>query len=167
MPIPGLPCESGEGQEFKNSVRRQLKELHAKLPAFSRLLVPLKVTFLMVTPQQGKYLDNLAQRKDLDNLALKILPLVHEIFQPPLVPSIIADMLPSGDDSPENHATRKRLQFIRTHSVTAFEAIALKRHEEDSPQGHLRLALGSGSQTGSTWSRIANYAEKIMENTSD
>ena len=152
LPMPGLPRLSGERQAFKAAVRRHLEQLRTRWPVFNPLLVPLKVTFLVVAPEQGK---------DLDNLALEVLPLVHETLRPPLTPSILQSGL-LGSNPPENEAVRKRLHALRTHSVTAYEVIELNRGEDDPPQGHLRLALSSGSQTGSTWGRIADHVQKAM-----
>jgi hypothetical protein len=153
FPMPGLPHISGEGgQTFKDAVRRQLEQLRTRWPVFNPLLVPLKVTFLVVTPEQGK---------DPDNIALEVLPLVHETLRPSPNPSILQGR-PVDNDRPETQDACKRLHALRTHSVTAYEVIKLKRNEDDPPHGHLRLALGSGSQIGSTWKRIADHAEKAM-----
>lgn len=152
LPMPGLPRFSGEGQAFKVAVQHQLERLRTRWPVFDPLLVPLKVTFLLVPPEQGK---------DSDNIALEVLPLVHKILRPPLSLPILQRGLVDSD-SPENEGLHNRLDVLRAHSVTAYEVIGLRRHEDDPPHGHLRLALGSGSQMGSTWSRIGGYVEKVM-----
>lgn len=63
---------------------------------FSPLVVPVKVTFLVVPPQQGK---------DLDYIALTCLPLVHEVLRPCSFENL-------GDRRSENR--RKSLKLIAT-----------------------------------------------------
>lgn len=155
LPIPGLPRVHGEGDIFLHSVRQYLEQLRSRWPVFSPLLVPVKVIFIVVTPER--------QNKDLDNIALKILPLVHEVLQPPLVPILPRDTQLLDDGSPGNEETPERPQYIRTNNVTAYEVIELKRTDNDPPHGHLRIALGSGSQRDSTWSRVIKLCEKANE----
>lgn len=152
LPMPGLPRISGERQAFKAAVQHALEQLRTRWPVFDPLLVPLKVTFLLVPPEQ---------KKDLDNLALEILPLVHQTLRPPLTPSIFRSGL-LDSDPPEKQLVTKPLHALHTHSVAAYEVIELNRHEGDPPHGHLRLALGDGNQIRSTWSRIADHVEKAM-----
>jgi hypothetical protein len=118
-PLPGLPRASGEGQAFKAAVREALEAMLVRAPVLAPVRVPLKVVLLVVPPQQGK---------DLDNLALTALPAVQEVLRPP--------------------------------ALTAYEVIELKRSPTDPAAGHLRFALGSGSQFGSTWQRVTDYVAR-------
>lgn len=152
-PMPGLPQVSGEGQTFIDALRQHLEQMRARWPVFDPLLVPIKIIFLVVPPQQGK---------DLDNIAQKTLPHIHDILAPPLVPPLIRDLPPPGDSWPENQRAQGRLRYIRTNSITAYEVIELKRQQNDPPEGHLRIALGSSKPTGSTWSQIAAYTENLI-----
>jgi hypothetical protein len=122
-PMPGLPRNSGEGQSFKAAVRVALEDLFAQRPVFSPIRVALKVIFIVVPPCNHK--------KDLDNIALAVLPVVDDILRPP--------------------------------RIAAYEVIELKRSKDDPPNGYLRLALGSGSQIGSTWQRVTDYVELLLE----
>jgi hypothetical protein len=150
-PLPGLP--SGEGEEFRASVLGQLDELLRKRPVFNPLLVPLKAIFLVVPPTQGK---------DLDNIALTLLPLVHEVLQPRLEPWFkwekrsfrIIDR-ETGKPSSGPHSGKQ-------NSVAAYEIIEIKPAVDDPPGGYLCLALVSGDQIGSTWGRIADVVDKYM-----
>jgi hypothetical protein len=54
-------------------------------------------------------------------------------------------------------------EVLSAPDITAFEVIELKRTTEDPPEGHLRLALGSGSWPKSTWQRATDYVERCME----
>lgn len=151
VPMPGLPRISGEGQTFITEVSLQLNKLLNRRPVFNPLFVPLKVTFLVVPPK--------GQGKDLDNIALRILPLVHKALRPHPEPWILRLASPWRETTPAEEAPKRR-QLIPAHSVTSYEVIELSRCEGDPPNGYLRLALGSGSEIGSTWARISEYAEK-------
>jgi hypothetical protein len=68
LPLPGLPTAEGQGEQFRRMVRDQLEAFRRQWPMFRYLVVPVKVTFLVVPPEQGK---------DLDNIALMCLPIVR------------------------------------------------------------------------------------------
>lgn len=52
---------------------------------------------------------------------------------------------------------------MRHLEITAYEVIKLKRDPGDPRGGYLRLALGSGTQVGSTWTRLATYVRGYMK----
>ncbi len=159
IPMPSLPRISGERKSFKANIRRELEQWRARWPIFQPLLVPLKMTFLVIPSEQGG--------KDLDNLALEVLPLVHEVLRPQPTSWLLRFPLLTAEDRMEDNRARSRLRFLGVNSVTAFEVIELQRRASDPSAGVLRLVLGSGSQIGSTWTRITNYAEHHMERISD
>lgn len=74
IPLSGLPQARGEGRAFKSAVRKDLEDMVDRFPALAPLRVPLKVVLLVVPPEQGK---------DLDNLALAVLPAVHDALNGP------------------------------------------------------------------------------------
>jgi hypothetical protein len=74
IPLPGLPRASGEGRKFKAAVRKAVEAMVDRFPILAPLRVPLRVVLLVVPPQQGK---------DLDNLALSVLPAVHDALNGP------------------------------------------------------------------------------------
>jgi hypothetical protein len=74
IPLPGLPRARGEGRTFKAAVRKNVEAMVDRFPALAPLRVPLKVVLLVVPPEQGK---------DLDNLALSVLPAVHDALNGP------------------------------------------------------------------------------------
>lgn len=74
IPLPGLPRASGEGRDFAAAVRKDMQLMVDRYPILAPLLVPLKVVLLLVPPEQGK---------DLDNLALAVLPAVRDALNGP------------------------------------------------------------------------------------
>ncbi|WP_146227978.1 hypothetical protein, partial [Micromonospora sp. S4605] len=93
---------------------------------------------LVLPPQQGK---------DLDNLALDVLPAVHEVLRPHIEPRRLTPrLLAEGDPAAtqtrlEHDQALKRLKSLNAQSVTAYQVVELKRHPEHPPQGLLRLTL--------------------------
>ena len=65
LPMPALPRAEGESEGFARLIRDRLGEFRSRWPLFRSLLVPVTLTFLVVPPEQGK---------DLDNIALTALP---------------------------------------------------------------------------------------------
>ena len=146
LPLPGLPRAAGESERFVQLIRNRLEEFRSRWPLFRSLLVPVTVTFLVVPPEQGK---------DLDNIALTALPIAHEILQPHIEPHLLA---PSYNDEPEpwREEALARLRSVNACSVRAYQVIELARSPQDPPEGTLRLALGAHSHE-SWWYRAATY----------
>ena len=99
--------------------------------------MPVTLTFLVVPPEQGK---------DLDNIALTALPIAHEVLRPHIEPHLLA---PSADEpEPWREEALARLKSVNARSVRAYQVIELPRSPQDPPEGTLRLALGPHSYQG-------------------
>ena len=157
LPLPGLPMAAGHGEQFRRKVRLQLEAFRRQWPVFSSLVVPVKVTFLVVPPQQGK---------DLDNIALTCLPIVHEVLRPHIEPHYLSPVFKSDRD-PRREEALRRLRSLNARSVTAYQVIRLPRSPDDPPEGTLRLALGRAAPYGSWWKRVADYAGNRLEEVLD
>ncbi|MDG4838370.1 hypothetical protein O7631_17765 [Micromonospora sp. WMMD967] len=154
LPLPGLPKSSADRRTFRDALYESMEALRGRWPVLQNLVVPIKVTMLVVPPPQGK---------DLDNLALDVLPAVHEVLRPHVEPWHFTPGLLDEGDSADTQMKRerdqafKRLKSLNTQSVTAYQVIELKRRPEHPPQGLLRLTLGLGDgydhRTQSLWQR--------------
>jgi hypothetical protein len=95
LPLPELPRPGGAGRTFTADIQGAVKEIVARLPVFAPMHVPLKVVLLVVTPRQGK---------DLDNLALVVLPVVQRLLNPPAITSYeVIELARAPGDPPEGH----------------------------------------------------------------
>jgi len=121
LPLPGLPRATGEGDDFARMIRDQLKEFRSRWPLFRSLLVPVTLTFLVIPPEQGK---------DLDNIALTALPIAHEVLRPHIAPHLLA---PSWHEEPELwlEEALARLKSVNARSVRAYQVIELPRSPQD------------------------------------
>ncbi|MEV0756801.1 hypothetical protein [Streptosporangium sp. NPDC050280] len=157
LSLPGLPRNGREGEEFKSALRQRMEEFKAQRPMFNFLTVPVKMTFLVVPPEQGK---------DLDNIALTAVPIAHEVLRPHIEPHLLAPQ-PLGDESARRWAEAlRRLRSLNANSVTAYQVIELPRSPQDPPEGVLRLALGVASRR-SWWDQTADYVNKRIDTADD
>jgi hypothetical protein len=154
LPLPGLPTAEGQGEQFRRMIRDQLEAFRRQWPLFRSLVVPVKVTFLVVPPEQGK---------DLDNIALTCLPIVHEVLRPHIEPHYLSPAFMHRDADPRREEALRRLQSLNARSVTAYQVVRLPRTPEDPHEGTLRLALGRAAPYGSWWKRVADYAGDRLE----
>ena len=81
LPLPGLPRATGQSADFVQMIRASLEGFRKRLPLFQSLLVPVTLTFLVIPPEQGK---------DLDNIALTALPIAHEVLRPHIAPHLLS-----------------------------------------------------------------------------
>lgn len=154
LPLPGLPGSSADRRAFRDALSESMEAFRGRWPVLQNLVVPIRVTMLVVPPQQGK---------DLDNLALDVLPAVHKVLRPHIEPwHFTPGLLDEGDPADtQMKRTRdqalKRLKSLNAQSVTAYQVVELKRRPEHPAQGFLRLTLGLGDgydhRTQSLWQR--------------
>ncbi|MCP2345142.1 hypothetical protein [Nonomuraea roseoviolacea] len=150
LKLPGLPRNSREGEDFKAVLRERMEDFKVRRPMFNLLTVPVKMTFLVVPPEQGK---------DLDNIVLTALPIAHEVLRPHIEPHLLAPQPPGGTPEPWRVEALRRLRSLNANSVAAYQVIELARTPQDPPAGVLRLALGPVSHS-SWWDQAADYVDK-------
>ncbi len=94
--LPKLPRTAGEGKEFRAALERAVEVIATGRPAFTTVRVPLKVILLVVAP--------IGQGKDLDNLALVVLPVVQQVLNSPMIRSYeVIELARTTSDPPEGH----------------------------------------------------------------
>ena len=153
LPLPGLPRATGQSAGFARMIRASLEEFRVRWPLFQSLLVPVTLTFLVIPPEQGK---------DLDNIALTVLPIAHEVLRPHIAPHLL---YPDYGDE-ERTSWRDdlaRLKSVNARSVRAYQVIELPRTPQDPPEGRLHLALGLHSHHWSWWHRASTYLRKAVD----
>ena len=153
LPLPSLPRAAGQSAAFTRLIRASLEEFRQRVPVFQPLLVPVTLTFLVTPPEQGK---------DLDNIALTVLPLAHDVLRPHIAPHLLSRTF--GDEGAKTRArrgtgpaeVRQRPQRPRLpgHRATAVP--------QDPPEGTLHLALGPHVHE-SWWRRASAYLGKAID----
>ena len=99
-------------------IRASLEEFRKRVPLFQSLLVPVTLTFLVVPPEQGK---------DLDNIALTVLPIAHDVLRPHIAPNLLSPTFGDEEQRPERAEALARLKSINALSVRAYQVIELPR----------------------------------------
>ena len=152
IPMPGLPRVPGAMVRFKSEVRAELESFRSQWPLLRKLVVPVKLTFLVISPVQGK---------DLDNLALTVLPIAHDVLKPHIEPHLLAPDQPYTQ-SPYRAEALHRLRSLNANSVCSYQVIELPRSLADHEGGLLRLALGRHSGV-SWWDKAADYIDALIK----
>ncbi len=134
-------------------IRASLEEFRERLPLFQSLLVPVTLTFLVVPPEQGK---------DLDNIALTALPIAHEVLRPHIAPHLLSPTYGDEERRPQRADAMARLKSVNALSVRAYQVIELPRSPQDPPEGTLHLALGLHAHE-SWWRRASTYLGKVID----
>jgi hypothetical protein len=134
-------------------IRASLEGFRLRRPLFRSLLVPVTLTFLVVPPEQGK---------DLDNIALTALPIAHEVLRPHISPHLLSPTYADEEGTPRRDDTLARLKSVNARSVRAYQVIELPRSPQDPPEGTLRLALGLHTHW-SWWHRASNYLRTAID----
>jgi hypothetical protein len=153
LPLPTLPRATGEAEDFARLIRDRMEEFRSRLPLFKTLLTPVTLTFLVIPPEQGK---------DLDNIALTALPIAHDVLRPHIAPHLLAPSY-RGEPDPRHEEALARLKSVNAQSVRAYQVIELPRTPQDPPEGTLHLALGPHSHHGSWWDHAATYLSDAIE----
>ena len=153
LPLPSLPQARGEAAEFAEMIRAALKGFREHLPLFQPLLVPVTLTFLVVPPEQGK---------DLDNIALTALPIAHEVLRPHIAPYLLSPTFRDEEPTSRRAEALARLKSVRAFSVRSYQVIELPRSPQDPPEGTLHLALGLHAHE-SWWRRASTYLGKAID----
>jgi hypothetical protein len=158
LPLPGLPRSSGQAKVFAQQIRSSLEGFRSSSPLFATLLVPVTLTFLVIPPEQGK---------DLDNIALAALPIAHDVLRPHIAPHLLSPYYQDdGLQQPWHTEALARLKSVNARSVSAYQVIELPRAARDPVEGVLRLALSSHSHH-SWWDHAASYLEEAFDRAHD
>ena len=141
--LPPLPTTVGTSAAFRTNLREACEVFLGRFPLLRPLVVPLRVTMLVVPGLESN------TEKDLDNIALDVLPAIQEVFKPPL--DRISDPEPPLLSEPEKGDQEQASGVTRTVpervGVTSFQVIEADA-AADTTRGRDRS--GSCSGTGRT-----------------
>lgn len=91
--LPVLPQTRGDGVNFGRAIGQAVDELTARYPILTSMQTPVKVILLVVPPSQGK---------DLDNVALAVMPAVRQAVAPGEISSYeVIELARTPGDPPE------------------------------------------------------------------
>lgn len=151
LELAKLPRVSGESDIFRREVCAALRKLTSSNAEVFPLRAKLGIV-LIVTPPR---MHNGDPGIDLDNLARRVVPLLHEILQPPGRRSLPDPSEVTEHLRPYLEAQSKPGRHLPKYHITRYEVIVLPRQSHDDPSGSVRLSLcdGQGGQTFASFVR--------------
>lgn len=159
VPLPAPPGAPGQRSEFSALLEDACTRFLARHPFLTPLLVPLRVTVLVVPPVP----------KDLDNLALDVLPVIEKHFRPPRDPWLLRPPRPNLPedvaDTAHDEWRRRGLSRVRSigeHGVWAYQVIELRRRPEHPPHGWMAVMLGHGEHQESLWEAAERDVDRAV-----
>lgn len=158
VPLPGLPAQPGDRAKFKRNLDEACHRFLQAHLSLSPLVVPLRVTILVVPPHG----------KDLDNLALEVVPLINRHFRPHQEPWLLdgPDVgLPAGLRNRDRERERQlaRLRSVGEYSVWAYQVIELHRRPDHPAEGWASVVLGHGENRHSVWGEAEDYVTRQLQ----
>ncbi len=149
LPLGHRPQQQGESPAFKQRVEAALDAFRTRWPFMFPLRTLLAVTILVVPSVRQVAAERAREAHpngiDLDNLARKIVPIVHRVLLPPSTYGRAYDLPkragPTDDLSAKVDAAEHRFP---KYSVTRYSAIELPRASDDPSEGFVRLMFGDG-----------------------
>lgn len=159
VPLPSLPTQPGDRDEFKRNLDEACHRFLGAHPSLSPLVVPLRLTILVVPPHE----------KDLDNLALDVVPVINRHFRPHQEPWLLDGThagLPAGLRQRDEHHRQRQLTRLRSvgeYSVWAYQVIELHRRPEHPVEGWVSVVLGHGENRHSVWGEAENYVTRMLD----
>lgn len=150
------PTHSGDGGRFVEDMRAAMNDFRETYPWLFPLQIPLAVIIMVVPPRNGV---------DLDNLARKIVPLVHDLWSPPRSLIGLTDPATVRDERLRSlfRAQIEAEKRFPKVSLARYEAIELPRTDKDPPSGLVRIALGNGTEPRSIRSHVDRYIKRWGE----
>lgn len=156
--LPPLPLQPGDGATFALAIRRAFRGFIQQRPDLQPLIVPLRVTVLVVPPKRRA-----ADIKDLDNILINVLTIMEDEIKPHPEPWHLAPPVvrPDGDTDdvsrPENRDRR-----LNVSGTWAYQVLELRRQPADTDQGALILVPGLGWNRMSIWSEAERFVEQRL-----
>jgi len=158
--LPPLPLQTGDGATFALAIRLAFRGFIQQRPDLQPLIVPLRVTVLVVPPKRRA-----ADIKDLDNILIDVLAIMEEEVKPHPEPWRLASpgVWPDGDtDHVSRSEDRARSRGLSISGTWAYQVLELHRQPADTDQGALILVPGLGWNHMSIWSEAERFVEQRL-----
>jgi hypothetical protein len=170
--LPPLPLQRGDGAQFDEGVRQAFRNFVEERPDLQPLLVPLRVTVLVVPPLRPKRKSRKGRNsdvKDLDNILIKVLTALEEQLKPNAEPwLLLPDVSVEGSEPDPDLAERKARYRSYTGSHTwAYQVLELHREPGDPDQGSLVVVPGLGWNRKSIWAEAEDFVERRLQKLMD
>jgi hypothetical protein len=151
----------GESSAFKANVSQKLEEVKKKQGLMFPLLTTLGVTILYIPPKRALLID-------IDNLARRVIPFVHQKLQPPSTLQRVSSAYDAvrqtqTEDMERNRKELKALNRLPVHQVSRYQIFELPRSDRDPDDGRVQLLLHSGLGSFGAWHDSEDIIDKWKE----
>jgi len=139
----------GEGSIFKEAVREKLADVRQKEKLMYPLLSTIGVTIVYVPPKNAFGID-------LDNLARRVIPFVHEELHPPSTLAHVSKAYDAVRASSDEWAERTRAELkslnrLPQYQVSRYQIFELPRSDSDPDDGNVHLIIHGGLGSLGPW----------------
>jgi hypothetical protein len=154
--LGAVAIREGDSDIFKTNVRKQLAAFRENKKILFPLLAPIGITILFVPPESE-------QVRDLDNLARRIVPVIHDELRPPSTITHSAAafnaIAPSSNEwTAQLNKELAELRRIPKYQITQFQVFELKRSRHDPRDGCVYVQIHGGLLPFGLW----HDAEEII-----
>lgn len=159
--LPPLPLKHGDGARFDHGVREAFHDFVRERPDLQPLIVPLRVTVLVVPPNRRA-----ANTKDLDNILIEVLAIMEDELKPHGEPWLLAPPISGEELGAETDSRAERLgqqQSVSGSKTWAYQVLELRRGLNDPEEGALVVIPGLGWNRRSIWSEAEQFVEQRLE----
>ncbi len=142
--LGGVPRMEERTKVFKSKLKKQLEEFRDQHTILFPLINHINITITYVPP--------IHEAPDVDNLAIKIIPLLTEVFQPPPTHHQTFSVLKHL--SVEIEEEKQLLQRLPPHSIAAYQVVHIPRKEGDPEEGRVGVFISDGFINGTNIWRL-------------
>lgn len=148
--LPGTPTSSGGNDAFKKQTEIAFRNYYENNVILNPLSHPIKVTIFLIPPENGG--------KDLDNLALKVVPVIHDVLKPPTFEKLSKRDLNRG---PKPATAAGNITGVHQEMVTSYQIVEIPRNASDPPGGSVQVLFGDGYEVcEDVWRQVTRVIDK-------
>lgn len=156
LELPDVPQKEGDSKYFKKALNECLFSYKKNQKAMFPMLCPIGITILYCPPK-NHYID-------LDNLASKIVPLVHEIFKPNFAFWGFVSESSMGSLELEKICKNEKAKYKQAQKVSIrhYQVIKLSRDNARDENGFVLMLLENGELHQTVWEKIEIAVRKML-----
>jgi len=139
--LPNVPMREGETNHFKVKVRELMKKFLIDNKIYQQLYIPVNLEIIYKPP-----LTSNGFFKDLDNIMKLILPIFHDIFEPPPTRLSAVDLNDIKNLPLYNWLKKMIDNFPKSikHTVLGFDIFEIPRDLKDISDGFITVGISGG-----------------------
>lgn len=157
--LPPLPVQHGGGAVFREAVRSSIHTFVERHPDLQPLVVPLRVSVLVVPPRYRR-----GRIKDLDNILIDVLSILEAEVSPNAMPWTLAPPLSEDGAEPAEVEARPPVAGSQTW---AYHVMELHRGDNDPDEGSLVIVPGLAWNRRSIWVEASDFVAQAWKRLDD